>query len=127
MSTFQSLQNQRDQIVEQIGQLGPMRKGSITSQCFNSTRKDGSPVQRGPYPLYTCKRNGRTHSRRIASPQVPDYQAQIEHYRQFESLLAQLVEVSEQMADLALIDPEAEGKKNSTKRSKPSVRAKRRG
>jgi len=127
MSASQSLQSQRDSIVEQIGQLGPMRQGSVTFQCIKSARKDWSPVQHGPYPLYTCKRDGRSHSRRLAPPQVSRYQDQIECYRRFESLLAQLVAVSEQMADLALTDPEAEGKKNSGRRSRPSRRPKRRG
>jgi len=127
MPTLQSLQLQREQLLAQIAQLGPMRRGSITPQYFAATGKDGSPTRRGPYPLYTCKRGGRTHSRRLRQPQVPHYQAQIERYRRFEALLAQLVELSEQMADLALLEEEREGKKNSRKPSPPSSRPRRRG
>lgn len=86
-------------ILSEIARLGPMRKGSITQQYFKTKSKDGSTGQRGPYPLYTRKKQGKTVSKRVAKRELPHYEEQIRRYRQFEDLIGQLVEVAEQLAD----------------------------
>ena len=92
-------QTRSSRILEEIAQLGPMRKGSITQQFFKTRNKDGSTGQRGPYPLYSCKKRAKTVSKRIAKERVADYEQQIRRYRQFEDLIGELVEVAEELAD----------------------------
>lgn len=99
------------QILQQIASLQPMRKGSITMQTVETTKKDGSKAIRGPYPLYTCKKKGRTVSRRIPKDQVDTYRTQIERHHQFKNLIDELSELYERMADIEL--REGEEKKGS--------------
>ena len=106
------LQTRSRKILEQIAEIGPMRKGSITQQYFKTTKKDGSAGRRGPYPLYSCKKKGKTVSKRIAKDRVDHYQEQIGRFRQFEELIGELVEVAEGLAD-AEVAQEATKKKGS--------------
>jgi hypothetical protein len=93
------LKRRSSRILEEIAQLGPMRKGSITQQYFETKNKDGSTGQRGPYPLYSRKRRGKTASKRIAKDRVDQYEEQIRRFRHFEDLIGELVEVAEELAD----------------------------
>ena len=70
---------------------------------MKATRKDGRKVQRGPYFLYSRKEKGRTISRRLKDPEeVARCREQIEAFRHFRELTAKLVEIGEQISDLAL-------------------------
>ena len=46
-----------------------MHRGSLRSRIFETKRKDGTKVYRGPYALYTYKEKGKTISRRITNPE----------------------------------------------------------
>ena len=64
---------------------------------------DGSRVKRGPYPLLTRKDGNKTVSLRLGDPAlVPLYRQQIQAMREFETVVEQLVRVSEQLSDLAV-------------------------
>jgi len=93
------LQSRLHQTLQRIAQLKPMRKGSVTEQTVATRAKDGQPAERGPYPLYTCKKKGRTRSKRIPRERVPLYREQIERFRRFQDLIAEYAEISEQLAD----------------------------
>ncbi len=93
------LKKRSSRILEEIAQLGPMRKGSITQQYFETKNKDGSTGRRGPYPLYSRKKKGKTVSKRIPKDRVEHYEEQIRRFRQFEELIGELVEVGEELAD----------------------------
>jgi len=107
----QQLHKRSRGILEQIARLGPMRKGSITHQSVWAKAKDGSPVRRGPYPLYSCKKRGKTVSKRVPRDLVALYDEQILRFRRFEELIDQFVEVAEQQADTQVA--EANKKKGS--------------
>lgn len=94
------LHEQRTKILQEIEKLKPMRKGSVTQQYFPASCKDGGQALRGPYPLYSCKKNGKTVSKRIRAKQQPVYKEQIAQFRRFQELIAEFTEVSEQLADL---------------------------
>lgn len=112
MESLDKLEQKRDQLLTQIASLGPMRKGSLTDQYVETTRKDGSPTRRGPYTVYTYKHDGRTVSRRITDPaRVAVYREQIAAFRRFHELTAELAQVSHSLADLEVSGQKAEGKK----------------
>lgn len=114
MRTFRKLAARRQRILEQIAALGPMRMGSITEQRLPYKRSDGSVRRRGPYFTYTFKRKGKTCGRHLRSvEEAEQYRRQIENYRCYQELSAELVEVSQTLADL-----EAEGKEEGKKNSK---------
>jgi len=113
MKSFRQLTQQRARLVERIAALGPMRMGSITKQYLPTRRKDGSTGRRGPYLTYTYKQRGRTRGKHLrGTEEAAVYRRQIETFRRWQVLSAELVEVSQRLADLEAAG-EAAGKKNS--------------
>jgi hypothetical protein len=85
--------------------LQELRRGSLTEQFLTVKRKDGSRVKRGPYPLLTRKQGQKTVSLRLTDPAlVPLYRQQIQAMRQFETVVDGLVQVGEQLSDLAVAE-----------------------
>lgn len=113
METFHQLTQQRARILQQIEALGPMRMGSICDHYLPTRRSDGSTYRRGPYPTYTFKQGGKTCGKQLrGAAQVALYRRQIESFRRYQELSAELVQVSQRLADLQA-DEAAQGKKNS--------------
>jgi len=112
MSTQHDLLSQRQNLIQQIEQLPPMRIGTIRKQMLPRKHKDGTITRRGPYWTFTYSKNGKNFAKHIASDREAEiYNAQIESRRRFRDLCAQLLEVSQKMADLELLQDQ--GKKNS--------------
>ena len=108
MQTAEQIRSRRKSILAELASLAEIRRGSVTEQYVEATKKDGSKVRRGPYPLYTFKEKGKTVSRRLRPGQhMEGYRQQIEAFRRFQELVAELLRLGEQFSDL----PEAAGKK----------------
>ena len=123
MEPVAKLVQRKREILEEMAQLGPMRRGTVTEQFFESRGKDGVPSKRGPYPILTSKEKGKTVSRRLRKNEdVALCQEQIEAFRRFQKLSAELVDVGQQLADLALAGL-ADEKKTSLRSSKRKSRA----
>ena len=104
-SDYPSLQQQRQRLLQQLSGLQELRRGSLTEQFLMVKRKDGSRVKRGPYPLLTRKRGQKTVSLRLTDPAlVPLYRKQMQAMRQFETVVDRLVQVGEQLSDLAVAE-----------------------
>jgi hypothetical protein len=112
MNPSAQLQNRRNEIIQELASLPPMRKGSVTQQWLQTVHKDGSKTKRGPYLVYSYKAKGRTVSKRVLPAQKDLYLRQIQAFRRFQELSAELVEVSQRMADAAGAEPD-DCKKNS--------------
>jgi hypothetical protein len=113
MDTSQKLHARRAQILEQITALGPMRMGSISEQMLPYKQPDGSIRRRGPYLTYTFKQAGKTCGKHLRSQEEAElYQRQIQNYRRFQELSAELVQVCQTLADLEAAGEEG-CKKNS--------------
>lgn len=113
MDNYQQLTRRRAGIVDQIAALGPMRMGSVTEQHLPTRRSDGSLYRRGPYQTYTFKRGGKTCGKHLRDgPEADLYRRQIQTFRRYQELSAELVEVSQRLADLEAAR-ESGGKKNS--------------
>jgi hypothetical protein len=112
MDLFAQLLKEKSRILEQIGQLGPTRRGSVCEFQIACVRKDGSRRARGPYLKYTLKKNNKTvgkHLRDAREAQL--YRQQIARHRRFEELVGQFALLSERLADLEVSQMDA--KKNS--------------
>lgn len=104
-SAYPKLEQQRHSLLQQLAGLQQLRRGSLTEQFLMVKQADGSRVKRGPYPLLTRKDGSRTVSLRLSDPAlVPLYRQQIQAMRAFETVVAQLVRVSEQLSDLAVAE-----------------------
>jgi uncharacterized protein YjlB len=114
MDTARKLTTRRAQILEQIAALGPMRMGSINEQMLPYKQRDGAIRRRGPYLTYTFKQGGKTRGKHLRNQGEADlYQRQIQNYRRYQELSAELVQVSQTLADL-----EASGEEGSKKNSR---------
>ena len=114
MDSTTALNRRREEIIDRLAQLGAMRKGSLTEQYVETTRKDGSRGRRGPYTLYTFKDKSRTVSKRLTkTSQIECYRRQIGAFRSFQELTGELVRVSQALADREAMGEQGEGKKNS--------------
>jgi hypothetical protein len=108
MQTSEQIRARRKVVLAELASLEEIRRGSVTEQFVEATKKDGSKVRRGPYPLYTFKEKGKTVSRRLKRGQeVENYRQQIDAFRRFQELMAELLRMGEQFSDL----PEDAGKK----------------
>ncbi len=107
MSKLDSLSKRKEEILKELAGLEQIRRGTITQQYFEGTRKDGTKTRRGPYPLYTFKEKGKTVSRRVKDPQLLRiYESQIQGFRRFQELTSELLAVGEAMSDLVLSQQE---------------------
>ena len=114
MSSFEQLSRQRTRVIEQIAALGPMRMGTVSEQMLPAKHSDGSTYRRGPYLTYTFKHGGKTCGKHLRNEEEADlYRRQIEAFRHYQELSAELVEVSQRLADL-----EAAGDQGCKKNSK---------
>ena len=109
MSKVKALQTRRAMLLQELADIGEMRRGSLVEQFVETVKADGSKGRRGPYVLYSFKDKGKTVSRRITNPeQVRIYRKQIQGFRRFQELVSEWTSMSEQLCDLTL---ESEGKK----------------
>ena len=101
MSRLPKLRQHRADLLRHIGAIEEMRRGSVTRQFLKVKRPDSEEsVFTGPYPLFTCKKNGRTVGRRLHDPdEVRKLENQVENYHSFRRLCSQLVEVSEAICE----------------------------
>jgi len=104
-SDYPSLEQHRRQLLQQLSDLPEIRRGSLTEQFLTVKRRDGSRLKRGPYPLLTRKQGPKTVSQRLTDPAlVPLYRRQIQAMRQFETVVDGLVQVGEELSDLAVAE-----------------------
>jgi len=104
-ANYPNLEQQRQTLLRQLTDLRELRRGSLTNQFLSVKHADGSKVKRGPYPLLTRKQANKTVSVRLTDPAtLPLYRKQIQAMRQFESVVEKLVQVGEQLSDLALAE-----------------------
>lgn len=105
LSDYPNLQQHRQRLLQQLSSLQELRRGSLTEQFLVVKRKDGSRVKRGPYPLLTRKQGQKTVSLRLTDPALVSlYRQQIQAMRQFETVVDGLVQVGEQLSDLAVAE-----------------------
>ena len=102
---YSKLEQQRQNLLQQLSGLPQLRRGSLTEQFLTVRRKDGSKVKRGPYPLLTRKQGRKTVSKRLTDPNLlPVYRQQIRAMRQFDQVVDHLVQVGEQLSDMAVAE-----------------------
>jgi hypothetical protein len=100
------LEAERDHILRQLGQLGDMRKGSIT-EAFRRCGKpscacsESDHLGHGPYYAFTTKVAGKTRTvqMRVGS-RLDKFRREVDAYRQFRALSDRLIDVNEVICDV---------------------------
>jgi hypothetical protein len=124
--SLELLRLKRDHLLTEFAHLGDLRPGSLVERyrpCGKPSCHCAAKGARGHGPSYSLTRalKGKTTTHIIPpGPAVEQTRQQIAEYRRFRDLVRHLIEVSEQVCDLQLrlsqSAPQAEDKKNSTRR-----------
>lgn len=118
MATAEQVRSRRKGVLEELGSLEHIRRGSVVEQYVEDVHKDGSPVRRGPYMLFSYKEKGKTISRRLkSSHQAEVCRRQIKGFRRFQELVNELVGLGEQLCEIEDQSP-ANLKKTTRSRSR---------
>jgi hypothetical protein len=116
MNQTTNLETRRAAILQEIAALGPMRMGSLSERMLPQRRSDGSVHRRGPYTMYTYKKEGKTLGKHLPTEHDAQlYRRQIETYRRYDQLSRELVTVSQRLADIEAAGANEQSKKNSRK------------
>jgi len=99
MDQVRDLEQRREQILREMRTIRAMRKGSVNEQWIKVPRKQGPPVLRGPYSLYTYKERGKTVGRRLDGEEAKRVSEEVEAYHRFQALCAQYAEVTQQLGE----------------------------
>ncbi len=123
MTSFDELEREREKILEEMGSLGPMRRGSFAERflpCGKSGCHCHRPGARGHGPKYSLTRKvkGRTQTEYVSADQAPQVREQLRNHQRFLELSKRLVEVGEQKSQLELGGEKGVSKKNSARKSK---------
>jgi hypothetical protein len=99
MSKLSRLRQSRREILGHIASIEEMRRGSVVRQFFK-VKTNGKARRRGPYALYTRKKQGKTVGRRLRRPEeISRLEAQVENYHVFRDLCSELVNVAERICE----------------------------
>jgi len=100
MDKTASIESQRLRVVEQMLQLGPMRRGTLNEQYLRDARKGAGPsVLRGPYYVLSRKEAGKTVSRRVRAEDIGRVRQEIARYSLFMELCREFAELSERLGE----------------------------
>ena len=111
-----SLERQRDDILEKLRGIQRLRRGQVSEQMLKRKGADGKVREYGPYFVWQSTLKGEKRSQRIPADQVKEVRGDFEAYKHFQELCSQLASVLEKIAC------ESGSKKNSTRRRRSSPR-----
>jgi hypothetical protein len=101
-----ALQARRETLLKQIANIGDMRRGSI-SETFRPCGKANCGCSaaehpgHGPYYAFTTKVAGKTRTIQLrGGARLTRFQREVEAYRRFRSLTAELLEINEAICDV---------------------------
>ena len=118
-----ALEQRRDSILAALATLGDMRPGSLVHRYMKCSTPscrchDKDAVGHGPYYVLVRHVNGKRTSRSLPDASVATVQAQVDAFERYRNLTAELVAVSEQIAD-ARLEP-ADAARGAAVKKKPA-------
>lgn len=123
-SNAPALQQRRQELLARIAAVGDLRPGSLVQnyrRCGKPTCScaDSQHPGHGPYWLLTRTVQGRTRSQSIPASQVKVTQAQIAECQRLRRLVAELIDVSDDLCRSRLKKGSSAAKKKPARRSSP--------
>ena len=130
MARLKELEKSRSTILEEMGALGEMRRGSLAERfrpCGKPKCRCKRPGDRGHGPTYslTYKVEGKTKMETIPQHRVARVREQLENRQRFGELSKRFLEINEEICRLRFqesVTEERGPKKNSVGRSKRKSR-----
>lgn len=99
MNHKDSLEAQRQEVLQQMSAITRMRRGTVNEQYLEVRQKDGSVVRRGPYFLYSRTEKGKSFSQRITLEEADRYREETDNCRRFKELSGRCVMICEELAE----------------------------
>jgi len=123
VESIQSLERRRNEIAQQIGELGDFRPGSVTAirkKCgkANCCCLDEEHPGHGPHWRLTYKRDGRTYTESLTGAAIQKAEGEIAEFRKFQRLSREFVEVNTAICQLRSVDTAGQQEKKRPKASK---------
>ena len=104
----------RESILQQLGAITLMRRGTLSEQFFERITPDGRTVCYGPYFKLQIWQDGRNQTRRVGADEAQILREDIDNFHRFELLCGQLAQLNiQQTSDLraSTATPETAAKK----------------
>ena len=124
MSSIRDLETRRNAILDEMGSIRGMRRGTITQQFLKVPQKGKKePARRGPYYVFSRSEGGKTVSQRLRS--VEDLQQarqDVAQYKRFVALCREFERLTEQLGQLEQQPQEPPEKK---RRKSPSSKTRK--
>jgi len=104
---IRNLERRVQRIKEELLALGDLRPGSLSKQ-YNVCGTPGCrckadpPKKHGPYYQISWTRNGKSTTRFVRRPYLPEVRREIKTYRRLQSLVNQWIDLSTQICELRL-------------------------
>ena len=121
--SIESLESKRRVLLEQVSEIGDMRRGSITETyracgkkgcCCNEADHQGH----GPYFAYTRKVEGKTKSLQLrVGPRLLKIEREVEAYRRFRHLSEELLAVNEAICEARPIEESQDSEAKALKKT----------
>jgi len=93
-----TLLEKKNELLDQIAQLGTLRRGQISEQYYKRTNAKGEMVRTGPYYVWQAWVKGKKRSSRIPKDDVQTVRKEMEAHKQYKELCEELADVMEQMS-----------------------------
>ena len=102
---IQTLEAEKIRLFNEMSALGDFRRGSIQTiyrKCGKDTCSCAQPEHpgHGPMLIWTRSVNGKTVTKKISDAELGKLQRELDNYRRFKRINADLVTVSEQICEL---------------------------
>jgi len=93
-----TLLEKKNGLLDQIAQLGTLRRGQISEQYYKRTNAKGETVRTGPYYVWQAWVKGKKRSIRIPKEELEAVRKEIAAHKQYKTLCEELADVMEQMS-----------------------------
>lgn len=90
-----SIQQQRAQILEEMGRIVQMVRGHLSEQTYQ-VKRGHKTITQGPYFVLQRRENGKNNCQRVAREEVESIIAAVEGYQRFQQLTQHYVALTEQ-------------------------------
>ena len=102
-----TLQRQIDKVKSDLGALGDLRPGSLSTQ-YNVCGTPGCrckatpPVKHGPYYQVSFTRKGKSSSKFVKKPDLPEVRKQLKNYERMKLLIDRWIDLATELSTLRL-------------------------
>ncbi len=109
MSAIARIEQRRSEILEQMGAIRSMERGTLKEQMLKVKHKgETQSVLRGPYYVLAKWSNGKTKSRRVKGDELACLKEDVGNHKRFVALCREFEDLTEQLGQLERAENGAE-------------------